>query len=265
MWSSPPALQTAHYWADRERRRETLRWTEEGREEREDEERSSIQLIKFEDSGFSLRCRFLSSTPAFPCQFPFSSTPPPLTPYFAKKMAGAGALKSCFNRCWQGVDQQKPKPEDLLEKIQSDMFSLRLIGGLGGGRMGGMWGWRDWRQRCEWVWLFHHTITPTPFPHTPPCFPLSFWAIVSKCPLNDAKEQTPPPSHFPPPPPSELWVLFQGGGMWWAREQDYSTLIGSDLSLLMSDLHTHTHRYQLCSMIGWDNHVLIMTQLRRKK
>lgn len=31
------------------------------------------------------------------------------------------------------MDQQKPKPEDLLEKIQSDMFSLRLIGGARGG------------------------------------------------------------------------------------------------------------------------------------
>lgn len=30
------------------------------------------------------------------------------------------------------MDQQKPKPEDLLEKIQSDMFSLQLIGELGG-------------------------------------------------------------------------------------------------------------------------------------
>lgn len=90
------------------------------------------------------------------------------------------------------------------------------------------------------------------FPQTPPCFPLSFWAIVSKCPLNDAKEQTPPPSHFPPPPPPpcELWVLFQGGGMWWAREQDYTTLIGSDLPLVVSDTHTYTHTDITASMCG---------------
>lgn len=82
--------------------------------------------------------------------------------------------------------------------------------------------------------------TPLSFlPLTPPCFSLSFWAIVSKCPLNDAKEKTPPPSYFPPPP-GELWVLFQGGGMWWAREQDYTTLIGSDLPLLVSATHTLT-------------------------
>lgn len=80
--------------------------------------------------------------------------------------------------------------------------------------------------------------TLSPFPLTPPCFPLSFWAIVWKCPLNYAKEQTRPALPLPPPPPRELWVLFQGGGMWWAREQDYTTLIESDLPLLVSDTHS---------------------------
>lgn len=108
------------------------------------------------------------------------------------------------------------------------------------GRDVGMWGWRDWWGRCEWVWLFWMPPPPTlsPFPLTPPCFPLSFWAIVWKCPLNYAKEQTRPALPLPPPPPHELWVLFQGGGMWWAREQDYTTLIESDLPLLVSDTHS---------------------------
>lgn len=162
-------------------------------------------------------------------------------------MAWAGALKACFNGCWQGVDQQKPKPEDLLEKIQSDMFSLRLIGGRWAGE-----GWEGSADEgiggggvneCD---CSEHT-PPHPFLCTPPRFPLSFWAIVWKCPLNDAKEQTLLPSHFPPPPPPhELWVLFQGGGMWRAREQGYTTLIGSDLPLLIIDTRTliDLHREQ---------------------
>lgn len=98
MWSSPPALQTAHYWADRGRERErqrakrrrererqregereTLRGNDKGREkerEREDEERSSIQLIKVEDSGISLRRRFLSSTPPSPLPVSLLSSHP---------------------------------------------------------------------------------------------------------------------------------------------------------------------------------------------
>lgn len=75
---------------DREKERETLRGTER---EREDEEQSGIQLIKVEDSGISLRWRFLSSTP-LPVR-----PPHPLTPYFAGKMAWEGALKACFNGC----------------------------------------------------------------------------------------------------------------------------------------------------------------------
>lgn len=232
---------------ERERREEERDSERDRKREREDEERSSIQLIKVEDTGISLHWRFLStcrtsfSFPPFPFLF-FPCTSRPLTTYFAVKIAGVGALKGCFNGCWQGVDKQKPKPEDLLEKIQSDMFSLRLIGGLRGGGMAGMWGWRDWWGRCEWVWLFWMPPPPpptlSPFPLTPPCFPLSFWAIVWKCPLNYAKEQTRPALPLPPPPPRELWVLFQGGGMWWAREQDYTTLIESDLPLLVSDTHS---------------------------
>lgn len=54
--------------------------------------------------------------------------------------------------------------------------------------------------------------------------------------------------------------------MWWAREQDYTALIGSDLPLLVSDTRTLPHVDETAGMwacvISVDNHVLILTTVR---
>lgn len=162
MWSSPPALQTVHYWADRGRERDSKK----DREKKKEETVSVTERVRGRMKGglaYSwLKLKTVGSVwagdfcqLATPFSFPaflffiFPCASHPLTMYFAGKKAGVGALKACFNECWQGVDKQKPKPADLLEKIQSDMFSLQLIGRLRGGGMAGMWGRRDWWGRCE--------------------------------------------------------------------------------------------------------------------
>lgn len=70
------------------------------------------------------------------------------------------------------MDQQKPELQDLLEKIQSDMFSLRLIGGVRGGGFGG--GAGDEGIGGGGVNEYDCSEHPSPVPLTPPCFPLSF-------------------------------------------------------------------------------------------
>lgn len=65
----------------------------EREKEREDEERSSIQLIKVEDSGISLRRRFLSSTPPSPCLFPFSLSAHSI---FCREDGLGGSIKGLF-------------------------------------------------------------------------------------------------------------------------------------------------------------------------
>lgn len=55
---------------EREGGRETLRGYDRERKVREDEERSSTQLIKVEDSGISLLRRFFVLHPSFPLPVP---------------------------------------------------------------------------------------------------------------------------------------------------------------------------------------------------
>lgn len=91
--------------------------------------------------------------------------------------------------------------------------------GQGGRDEAGAGGWMKGSATEVWMSMIvlsarrsPSATSPPPFLRTPPCFPLSFWAIVWKCPLNDAKEQTLPPSHFPPP--SSPWIMSIISGRW---------------------------------------------------
>lgn len=145
------------------RQRKRGREGDRDKEIKREEEWRAVSWLKLKEVGSVCAGGFCPPALFLPVSiYPFLVSPV-LQIYFAVKMAGA--LKACFKGCWQGVDQQKPETEDLLVKIQSDMFSLHLIGGL---RRGGIWGWKDWRRRCERLGLFREpTLPPTMNPLPP--------------------------------------------------------------------------------------------------
>lgn len=117
----------------------------------------SVSTGDFLHPSFTLPLPFLSLYPILP------STSCPLSLYFVGRCPDP--LKTGFNRSW--LNQLKLKLENLLKKIQSDKFSLQLIGALRGVGCGD----RATANRGVKVRLFlAPMLIPTHFNCTPPCF-----------------------------------------------------------------------------------------------